>query len=368
MRTILFLIQKEFIQIFRNRTMLPIIFVMPLVQLIILVNAATFEMKHIRLMVIDQDLSMRSRQLSSKFSGSPFYVVQTGNFSLKQGDDALKRNTADAYLVIPADFDKRLQKENGASVQLVVNAINGTSAALTSAYSSMIINDYNQNIATESGLSSGGNIDVSRQYWFNPELNYQTFMVPGILVLLVTLIGLMLSGMNVVREKEMGTIEQINATPISKYQFIAGKLLPFWILGLFELAFGLIVGKLLFDIPLIGSLWLLFGVAMVYMIVVLAAGLLISTLTNTQQQAMLLSFFFMIIFIMMSGLFTSVENMPQWAQDVNQINPIAHFINIVRMILLKGSGFADFRYDFFCLVILGSILLSASVWRYRKTA
>jgi ABC-2 type transport system permease protein len=189
-----------------------------------------------------------------------------------------------------------------------------------------------------------------------------------VLVLLVTIIGFMLSGMNVVREKEIGTIEQINVTPIKKYQFITGKLLPFWILALFELAFGLTIGKLLFDIPLVGNLGLVFLVASVYLLVILGIGLFVSTVTNTQQQAMFVSFFFMMIFILMSGLFTSVESMPLWAQQVDKLNPVAYFIRIIRMVLLKGSGFTDIQRDFFSLLFLAAVILSLSVWRYKKRA
>jgi len=153
--------------------------------------------------------------------------------------------------------------------------------------------------------------------------------------------------MNVVREKEIGTIEQINVTPIRKYQFIMGKLLPTWVIAMFELAFGLTLGKLLFNIPMVGNLWLIFMVASVYIVVILAMGLLVSTITNTQQQAMFISFFFMMIFILMGGLFTAIENMPVWAQYLDKLNPVAYFIKIIRMVLLKGSSFTDFKRNFF---------------------
>jgi ABC-2 type transport system permease protein len=210
-------------------------------------------------------------------------------------------------------------------------------------------------------------IQLSSAFWYNPELNYFTYMVPGILVLLVTVISAFLSAMNIVREKEMGTIEQINVTPIKKYQFILGKLIPFWFIALFELAFGLILAKLVFDIPMLGSLGLIFFVAGVYLFVALGLGLLISTLTNTQQQSMFLTFFFMIIFILMSGLFTPVQSMPEWAQTINLANPIAYFIDVMRMVLLKGSVFNDISRQFFSLLVLAILLNTLAVWRYRKT-
>jgi len=193
-------------------------------------------------------------------------------------------------------------------------------------------------------------------------------MVPGILVLLVTIIGMFLTAMNVVREKESGTIEQINVTPIRKYHFITGKLLPFWIIAIFELAFGLTIAWFAFNIPILGSLWLIFLVATVYMLVVLGFGLIISTVSNTQQQSMFIAWFFLMIFILMSGLFTPVDSMPEWAQIVNYANPIAYFIKVMRMIMLKGSGFADISEQLYSLALYAFIALSIAVWRYRKTA
>jgi ABC-2 type transport system permease protein len=372
MRTILFILQKEFIQIFRNRSMLPIIFVVPIVQLIVLVHAATFEMKNIKLFVVDSDLSFTSRQLTSKFGGSPFFKIADQSQNRKEADDAMQNGDIDAILSVPIDFEKKLYKENRSDIQLVVNAINGTSAGLVNVYSAMVIADFNKGIILKmvpaGKTMPSKTINTTWSFWYNPELNFKTFMVPGVLVLLVTIIGFMLSGMNVVREKEIGTIEQINVTPIKKYQFITGKLLPFWILALFELAFGLTIGKLLFDIPLVGNLGLVFLVASVYLLVILGIGLFVSTVTNTQQQAMFVSFFFMMIFILMSGLFTSVESMPLWAQQVDKLNPVAYFIRIIRMVLLKGSGFTDIQRDFFSLLFLAAVILSLSVWRYKKRA
>ncbi len=372
MRTIFYIIQKEFLQVFRNKSMLPIIFFVPIFQLIILVNAATYEMKHIRISIVDLDLSGTSRKLASKFQGSPFYQVRHTSFSYREAEVEMKRGNIDMILQIPAGFEKNLLKEGREKVQFVINAINGQSAGLTNAYSTMILLDYNREVVMESTtpavMTGIRSIQADYSYWYNPKLNYKTYMVPGILVLLITIIGLLLSGMNIVREMEIGTIEQINVTPINKIQFIAGKLLPFWIIGLFELAFGLTVGKLLFNIPMEGSLALIFLSASVYLFVILSFGLLISTITHTQQQAMLVSFFFMVVFILMSGLFTSIESMPQWAQNLDRLNPLMYFIRIMRMVLLKGSGFADISRHFWSLVAYAVCILSLAILRYRKVS
>lgn len=371
MKKIGIIIQKEFIQVFRNRMMFPIIFVVPIIQLLILVPAATFEMKNIKMSVVDLDMSGYSRQLINKFRGSPFYRIGSSSFSYSDAEQKMKSGEVDVILQIPAGFEKKLAKEDQAKVQLVINAINGASAGLINAYSVMIILDYNRELIigrlpAMAGVSSG--IHVTYSYWFNPKLDYKTYMVPGILVLLVTIIGLMLAGMNIVREKEIGTIEQVNVTPVGKFEFMTGKLVPFWIIALAELAFGMTVGKLLFDIPIVGSIGLIFMCGAVYLVVILGFGLLISTMTNTQQQAMLVAFFFMVIFILMSGLFTSVESMPQWAQLLDRLNPIYYFIGIMRMIMLKGSGFYDIRIPFYSLVVYALLVNGLAVWRYRKVS
>ena len=372
MRTILFILQKEFLQIKRNKTMLPIIFVIPFVQLLVLVHAATFEMKHIRMHIIDRDMSTVSHNIISKFSGSPFYEITNSSFSDKAGEEDLKKNKADILMIIPEHFEMKLKKESSGKIQLVVNAINAASAGLVYAYTSSIIMDYDEKLITEwSNIPSNvqtSAITTTQSYWFNPELNYKNYMVPGILVLLVTIIGMFLTGMNIVREKEIGTIEQINITPIKKYQFIIGKLLPFWIIAQFELAFGLTLGKLIFGIPIVGNLGVIFLFSSIYLMVILGAGLVISTINNTQQQAMFISFFFMIVFVMMSGLFTPVESMPVWAQKINIINPIAYFIDVMRMVLLKGSGLADIKRQLISISIYAVSILTFAVWRYRKVS
>lgn len=350
--------------------MLPIIFVIPVFQLLILAFAVTFEIKNINLVIVDQDHSVASRQLISKFSAPAFYHIKAYADSYKEAEEQLKTGKAHQILIIPSRFESDLQKESKASVQLITNAIDGSAAAIMNAYGNSIIMDYNQDILVDlmGGVELKQPFDIRYSYWFNPELDYKTYMVPGILVLLVTIIGMFLSSMNVVREKEMGTIEQINVSPVKKYQFVIGKLLPFWFIALFELGFGLTLARLIFDIPILGSLWLIFGVASIYLLAVLGIGLFISTIVNTQQQAMFLAWFLAVVFIMMSGLFTPVDSMPEWAQKINVINPIAYFIRIIRMIMLKGSEFQDILKPLTAIAIYAVISLTMAVWRYRKVA
>ena len=367
MRTILYLLQKEFIQIFRNKAMLPLMFVMPIIQLLVLSYAATFEMKNIKIHIIDMDKSSMSRALISKFNGSKFYTLANYSDAYKTAENDLKVNKADMVLQIPPHFERDLMRDDQAKLQMTINAINGSAAGLINAYSFSIIKEFNRNAIIETyGTPLEMPIKTTTSFWYNPQLDYKTYMVPGILVLLVTIIGLFLAAMNVVREKEIGTIEQINVTPIHKYQFIAGKLIPFWLIAMFELALGLLIAKIVFSLPVLGNVGIVFTVASVYIVAVLGIGLLISTITNTQQQAMFIAWFFMVIFLLMSGLFTPIESMPSWAQQLNIINPIAYFIKVMRMVLLKGSGLIDIMPQFLSLTVYALAVLTLAVSLYRK--
>lgn len=372
MRTIRFILRKEFLQIFRNKAMLPIIFVMPLIQLIILANAVTFEIKNITFNVVDFDQSSFSRKLISKFTASNYFTFNRSSFSLENSEEDFRTNDSKLIIVIPKNFEKDFIKTGNSKVQLLIRAEDGNAAVIIQNYSSNIIRQFNIGIIPEwQGVNTWNippMIDITYSNWFNPQLNYKTYMVPGILVLLVTTVGMFLTGMNITREKEIGTIEQINVTPIKKYQFIIGKLLPFWIISLFELAFGLLVAKIIFDIPILGSIFLIFFVASIYLLVVLGIGLFISTITETQQQSMFIAWFCMIIFLLMGGIFTPIESMPSWAQTIAFFNPVSHFNKVIRMVMLKGSDLSDILQTIYILSIYATIILSLSVWRYRKVS
>jgi len=372
MRTILYAIQKEFIQIKRNKTMVRMIILIPLMQMLILVFAATYDLKNIELFVADKDLSASSRKLVAKFEGSPFFTVVNSSFSDDEAEQEILKGKCDMVLTINSGFERNLMRENKGNVQLLVNAIDGSAAQLMYSYAQSVIQSYHLNMVAEvEGLPEFKppyKINAIPRFWFNPELDYKWYMAPGILAILVTLIGLFLSGMGLVREKEIGTIEQLNVTPIRKFHFLTGKLVPFLVVALFDLAFGLLLAHLAFNLPVVGSLWVLFGFGVVYLFGILGLGLLISTMADTQQQVMFVTYFIMMIFVMMGGIFTPIESMPHWAQVVDWFNPICYFMRVMRMVVLKGSGFADLLHEFFALLAFGIGFLSLAVWRYRKVA
>ena len=340
--------------------MLPIIFVVPVVQMILLTYAASLEMKGISMAVVDQDYSQTSRQLVSHFKGSPFFEINFVTNNYQEAEDELTNDNVDVILHMQHDFEKKLYREKYTDLQLVVNAINATEAGLINAYCTQIITAFN-------GQGNNAVFEIIPRYWYNPLLDFKIYMFSGILVIIVTLIGMLLTALNLVREKEMGTTEQINVTPIRKYQFIMAKLLPFMVIALFELAFGLLIGRLLFGLPIVGSLGLLFLFTCVYLLTVLGIGLFLSTISNTQQQLMYMAFFFMLTFILMSGVFTPTDSMPAWAQKINLVNPVAYFMRVIRMILLKGSGFADISREFYSLCLYATLILTLAITNYRKT-
>lgn len=372
MRTILYLIRKEFIQIFRNKFISKAIFGVPIIQMLILVPALTLEIKNISLTIMDNDMTHESRGLISKLEGSSFFNITNSTFSVKEADNLLHRNKSNVVLNIPEGFGKDLINGNPGRILATIDAINASTAQISWAYLNGVIRDYNLDLISEnisiSKAAMPPRIIVTNRYWYNETLNYKYYMLPGILAILVTAIGFLLAGLNMVREKEIGTIEQINVTPVRKYQFIIAKMVPFLIIGLVDLALGLIIGKLAFNIPFEGSIFLLFSAGTIFLIAVLGLALFISTFSGTQQQYMFVAFFCMIIFILMSGIFTPYESMPMWAQDFNMINPVAYLMRINRMVMLKGSAISDVSRELISLIVLAICFTALAVRRYKKTA
>lgn len=378
MKKLIFLLSKEFRQIRRNPFMIRAIIAVPVLQMLILVPAVTFEVKRIDLAVIDNDRSQASRELVAKLTGSSFFVVAATPATVTEAESMLFSGDADIALVIPPDFSEGLAGVTRPRLQVLVDAVNATSAQLSWSYLTSVVRDFNRDVIVSTGMMpgnttalSGGSvpgISVSPRYWYNPTLNYKYYMLPGVLVILITAIGLMMSGLNLVREKESGTIEQINVTPVMKWQLIASKIIPFFIIGLLDLALGLSIGWLAFNIPFEGSLLLFFACAAIFLVAVLGLALFFSTMASTQQQFLFVAFFFVMIFILMSGIFTPTESMPLWAQQFNWVNPVAYLMRINRMVMLKGSGFSDIMRDMGMLTVLAFSFLTLAIRAYRKRA
>ncbi len=369
-----FLLIKEFKQIFRNRTILAIIMVMPVTELVILPMAANYEVRNIHLAVVDADHSTYSRKLIDKILSSGYFRLSGYSNSYDQAFNQVEKDEADLILEFPPDFEKQLVREGSQQVFIAINAINGTKAGLGAGYINQIIRNYSQEISINLRLPQAypdpgySSIQITASNWYNTHLNYKVYMVPGILAILVTLVGGFLSALNIVKEKEAGTIEQINVSPIKKHHFILGKLIPFWILANVVFTIGLFIAWLLYGIIPLGSLFVLYSFVWIYLLAILGFGLLISTFCDTQQQAMLIMFFFLMIFILMGGLFTSIDSMPEWAKVITKFNPLRYFIEVMRMVILKGSSFRDISWHMMVIACFALVLNAAAIFNYKKTS
>jgi ABC-2 type transport system permease protein len=374
-RTVFFLVRKEFLQIFRDRTTVFQIFMIPVVQLLVLANAATFDVKQVAMLVVDQDRSTVSTGLVQRLEAGRQFEVIRYEGSDAGVDHALLDREVTAVLHIPRRFEEDLVRRRRAPVQLVLNAEEGATAGIVQSYANAILTSYAAELdrtlpAARSGSSAtprASSLDLRTQRWFNPTRNYKHWMVPALMVSLTTIIGLLLTAQNITRENELGTLEQLNVTPMTKVQFIAAKLIPFWLLSLLIFSIGLAIGKLVFGIPMRGNLLLVYLAAAVYLIVVLGLGLWISTITRTQQQAMFVAFFVILIFLLMSGLFTPVDSMPDWARRVAEVNPVKHFVSIMRAVLMRGAGLETVGRPILGLGAAGVAVLALAVMRYRKS-
>jgi len=379
MRRALILAWTEVLHVVRDRATLAQVLLIPFIQLLVLANAATFEIRDTPLYVVDQDHTSVSRGLVTRFAASGDFRIAGASASPELANERLLAGDVTMVLTIPREFERNLVRTHSGVVQLVVNAEKGMAAGIVQFYASRILTRYAEELgaAGTTGLAppSGGEppprpgaprVDVRTRAWYNPSLDYRHYMVPGILVALVTLIGTLLTAQNIAREKELGTLEQLNVTPITRAQFIAGKLLPFWFLGMFELAGGLVIGRLVFGVPVLGSPLLLLAVAAVYLVAALGTGLWISTIVETQQQAMFVTFFIMMIYLLMSGLFTPIDSMPRWVQVVAEFNPVRHFVGISRAVLVKGATLRDIQRPFSILAVFAAAVFTLAVRQYSK--
>ena len=374
MKVLRFILQKEFRQIFRDKIILAMMFMVPTIQLIILPLAANFEVKNVNVAYVDMDHSSYSQKLINKIASSGYFRIVGTPASYSGGLKMIEDGDADLVLEIPAGFERNLVREGSQKVNIAIDAINGTKSNIGSSYLSVVLADFNKDLDIRVKLpnmqtvSSVALITAVSSNWYNPRAEYKYYMVPGILVLLLTLIGGFITALNIVKEKEIGTIEQINVTPIKKWQFILGKLIPFWIVGMIVFTIGLIVMYLIYGIFPKGNLAVLYLFAAIYLIALLGLGLLISTFADTQLQAMFIAFFFMMIFMLMSGFFTSIDSMPDWARTLSNFTPVTHFIKVVRLIVLKGSGLKEVGTELVYLLGFAIVLNSLAIYNYKKTS
>jgi ABC-2 type transport system permease protein len=344
----------------------------PVIQLLILPLAADYEVKHINIAIVDYDHSSYSRELTMKILSTGYFTLAGSEASSADAMTLIEKDKADIILEVPVGFERNLVRENEQKVLVEVNAINGMKAGLGAAYLQTILGDFNGDVRLKwiqlPRYAPVPTIDIVPENWYNPLMTYRIFFVPGFLVMLVTGGASFLTSLNIVREKEIGTIEQLNVTPLKKYQFIIGKLVPFWILEMIVFTIGLGVAFLVYGIVPVGHIFVLYCFLSVYLVAVLGYGLLISTYSETQQQAMLVGFFFNMIFNLMSGLYTPIDSMPAWAQFLTRFNPVRYFIEIMRMVVLKGSGFKDIQSQLLDVALFAVVVNVWAILNYKKTS
>ena len=372
-RTVLFIVRKETRQVLRDRIMLLQIFLPPVIQLLVLAQAMTFEVKRVDLALLDLDRSPASERLIERFTATDRFRLEVYTTSQQHADQALLTRDANAILRIPDGFGREFHRGRAPEVQLILNAEDGAAAGVIQSYASQILMDFSRENAfrmqqASMSVARGPSLQIQTRTLYNPEREYLGFMAIGLLAALVTLIGVLLTSQNIAREKEIGTLEQLNVTPITRSEFIAGKLVPFWVLGLIELTIGLLIIRLVFGIPYEGSVALVYLGAAIYLFAALGLGLLISTVAQTQQQAQFITFFVVVTLFFLGGIFTPVQSMPEWAQTAAAFNPIKHFVVILRSVLMKGAALHDVLGALGAMGAFAVFALGLAIVRYRKTA
>ena len=365
-RAFIGLIRKEFIQVVRDRNMLRMIFLMPLIQLLVLGYAVNTDVKLIALDVYDYDQSQTSREFVQSFKAGDYFVIndalQDPEVSgLWELDDRFTRSHTEAAMILPDDFSEKVTSGDNVKIAYIADGANANEARIGIGYCSQIVRRYTLDIT---GIEPP--LELRHKFLYNAELESVYFMIPGIVALLLTMITIMLTSMAIVREREMGTLEQLTVTPISTTALLLGKTTTFALLGMLELVVALAFGVLWFGIPFVGSPLLLFGLSALYLATTLGLGMFISTVTSTQQQAMFIAWFVSIFAILTSGFFTPVANMPQSVQYITYLNPLRYFVEIVRGIMMKGAGISDLWPDIVAITIYGVTIFSMAMLRFSK--
>jgi len=365
---------KEFIQVLRDKRTRFILIGPPIVQMLVFGYAATFEIRHVPTMIVDLDHSQESRDLVSRFTSSPYFNVQAPGDDPRRLSAAIEEGSATVGIRIDAGFAQKLRKGTPAPLQVIVDATNSNSALIASGYVSQIAAGFTQEYATDRISRIAPQIseimprvDLAARPWFNPDLRSRWFFIPGIIGSLTLVLVITLTAFGVVREREIGTLEQIMVTPIRPAEFILGKTLPFFLVGLFDVSLIATVGSFWFQVPFRGHLTVLFSGAVLFLLCMLGVGLLISTVSSTQQQAMVTSFFFIMPAITFSGFGFPISSMPRWLQYMTYASPLRYFLVVLRGTYLKGVGFGILWPQMAAMAGLGLVLLTLAILRFRKS-
>jgi ABC-2 type transport system permease protein len=365
-----YLLEKEFKQIMRNKMLPRFIVVFPFVALLIFPLAANFEVRHLSLCVVDCDRSSYSSRLERKLAASELFRLQDVSCDYRAALKSVELDSADIVLEIPAGFERKLSKEGSADLMISANTVNGTKGGLGSVYLAAVLSDFSSELRSElvraPSKRTAPAFSVLTQYRYNPRLEYPVFMVPALMVMLMAMLCGFLPALNIVGEKESGTIEQMNVTPVRRFPFILSKLIPYWVVGFIALTICFGVAYLVYGLVPKGSILIIYLFASVFALAFSGFGLVISNYAKTIQQAMFMMFFFVITFVLMSGLYTPVASMPDWAQAVSRLSPLRYFMKVMRLVYLKGSRLGDLLEPLGALCAFALFFNGWAVLSYRK--
>ena len=369
--TIIYLIRKEFLQIGRNAFLPKVFVVLPVVMLLVVPYAANQEVKNLKFCVVDNDRSQLSRRLIGRIDASSYFDLASVQRDYRSALECVDNGTADVILEVPERFASDFVREGTAKVNVHANAVNGVKGALGQAYMANIISDFASPPSSGRGMGAAlvgvGGVEVRPRFLFNGRMDYRVFMVPGIIAMLLTLLIGFLPALNIVGEKEKGSIEQINVTPVSRRDFVLSKLVPYWVVGLFMLFWSMLWAYVFYGMEPTGSVGLTVLSSLLFFSIMSSLGLVVSNYSSTMRQAALLMFFFLVIFVLMSGLLTPIAGMPRWAQALTYVNPLRYYIECLRALYLKGATFADLGPQLGVMAVCSAASWAASVYGYRKT-
>lgn len=367
MSPIRFLIVKEFKQFFRNAFLPKMAIMFPLMVMLVMPLVTTMDVRNISVAVVDNDNSITSTRLIDKIKASNYFELDGVQLTYSASLVEVEYGAADVVLEIPRDFEKDFLLQNSPILQISANAVSGTKGSLGGSYINSIIMEFSQmELAQVTGIALNAPVNIDVVNMYNPTLTYRNYMIPALMVMVFIMLCAVLPALNIVSEKEIGTIEQMNATPVTKTTFILSKLIPYWIMGFVVFSLCFVIAWAVYGLLPVGSFFAIYVAAIIFTFVMSGFGLLLSNYSSTMQQALFVAFFFIMIFMLMSGLFTPVKSMPDWAQWVSTLNPPRHFIDILRGVYLKGADIVDLWPRFVALGAFAVVFNIMAVVSYRK--
>ena len=360
--TLKYLIQKEFTQIRRNAFLPKLIVVFPIMIMCVMPWVMNMEVKNIKVTIVDNDRSTLSQQLVHSIEASNYFIFKGQQPTYKAALQEVEHSRADVVMVIPQDYSRDMTLGNQPQVLIAANAVNGTKGAMGSAYLTQIVTAHvNPDIAAMQSR-------VSSMFLYNKHLNFKLFMIPALFAIVMMLMTGFLPALNIVGEKEAGTIEQINVTPVSKWSFILAKLIPYWIIALFVITVCLLLAWAVYGITSVGPLALIYLLVMLLALFWSSFGLMISNYSDTMQQAIFVMWFFVVMMLLLSGLFTPTRSMPSWAYATTYVNPMSYFIEAVRTVFIRGGGLSSIWHQLLALLGIGSVMAIWAVLSYKKNS